>query len=83
MSTNANQATDQIPLIAGKWYVLDMFATDGRPTCGPFETHVQAEAERVQINIAEDCFLARFNGTKNERPEGSPRWAVLGVDVQS
>lgn len=38
----------------GKFYVLDQFTG---PVCGPFDTAAAAEAERVQINIADDCVV--------------------------
>jgi hypothetical protein len=52
-------------LIPGKYYVLDQFArprADGTmpdPLAGPFDTKAEAEAERVQLNIADDCYIGR------------------------
>jgi hypothetical protein len=50
--------SQQIEIVSGKWYVLDQFGTDG-PVSGPFDTREAAEADRVQLNIADDCFVAR------------------------
>lgn len=57
MTTTENKAND---LVSGKFYVLDQFSSEcARPVAGPFDTREQAEAERVQLNIADDCFVAR------------------------
>lgn len=53
------QTVTQIEVIPGKWYVLDMFVEDGQPTAGPFNSREEAEKERIQLNIADDCFVAK------------------------
>lgn len=41
-----------LEIVVGKFYVVDMFSG---PVGGPFETAEDAEIDRRQINIAEDC----------------------------
>lgn len=42
---------------AGKWYVMDCFATSLKAAimAGPFDTRREAELERRAMNIADDC----------------------------
>lgn len=50
-----------VSIVSGKWYVVDMFGDDPETrgaVAGPFDTRAEAEAERVQLNIAEDCYVA-------------------------
>ena len=54
---------EAIQLISGKFYVLDVFAKHGRPAVsGPFDTWKQAEKDRREINIADDCIVRRYVG---------------------
>ncbi len=48
----------QIVLVPGKFYVVDGFTG---PVSGPFETREEAEADRVQLNIADDCRALRYS----------------------
>jgi len=50
-------------LIVGKYYVVDLFSG---PISGPFDTRAEAEAERVQLNIAEDCQVRKYLGKIEE-----------------
>lgn len=54
----------KIEKVIGKWYVCDVFSQDGQPVSGPFDTKQDAENERRQLNIADDCFVARYHGVK-------------------
>jgi hypothetical protein len=52
-----------IQLVTGKFYVIDVFGEPGRQTiAGPFDTAEQAEREREEINIADDCIVRRYIG---------------------
>ena len=48
-------------IIPGKFYVIDQFASSNGPgpVSGPFDTREEAEAERRQLNCADDCFVAQ------------------------
>ena len=47
-------------LIPGKWYVIDRFGdADNAIVAGPFDTESESETERVQLNIADDCYSAQ------------------------
>ena len=51
---------DKRERIKGKWYVVDCMArSDDCIVSGPFDTRAAAEADRVQLNIADDCIVAR------------------------
>lgn len=55
-------------MIPGKWYVVDSFSTDETTrgaVAGPFNEKSEAESERKKLNIADDCYVAKFKGTKN------------------
>jgi hypothetical protein len=50
--------TTTLQLIAGKYYVRDRFdETDD--VLGPFDSREAAEAEREQLNVADDCYTFR------------------------
>lgn len=44
--------------IVGKWYILDRYASTEKPVAGPFDSRGLAEAERRQLNNADECFAA-------------------------
>ena len=61
-----------IQLMAGKFYVLDVFAEHGAPAvAGPFDTREQAEQERRELNIADDCIVRRYIGNPLIVPQES------------
>ncbi len=49
-------------LIIGKFYVVDGMASDAASflVSGPFDTAEEAEKDRRQVNIADDCLVAKF-----------------------
>ena len=53
-------------MIPGKFYVLDRFSEVEEPVSGPFDTKEQAEADREQLNIADDCFVRKYIGKQTE-----------------
>jgi len=60
--------TEEIPLIVGKWYVLDNFSRDGKPTCGPFDSRELAEADRRQMPA-----IAKSGSTPARGPPRNPK----------
>lgn len=50
-----------LDMVTNKWYVVDRFSG---PVSGPFDTRCEAENERVQLNIADDCVVLRYTGRK-------------------
>jgi hypothetical protein len=56
--------SENINLVTGKWYVIDLWKGpySSGPVAGPFETEAEAEKERKELNIAEDCTVRQFIG---------------------
>lgn len=59
-------------LKSGKWYVVDRFAKTADPVSGPFDTREEAEQDRRELNIADDCEVLRAKQQQSEdrRHEG-------------
>lgn len=61
------QEGENMELATGSYYVLDtMSAADKRIVSGPFEYAWDAERDRREYNIAEDCVVARWRGGQFE-----------------
>ena len=51
-----------VPRIVGKWYVYDQFASklSSALISGPFDSFKEAEKDRGERNIGEDCISLRY-----------------------